>query len=405
MPLASSSRLALRYKPEATFATPVSASNCYGLRITGESLNYDLKTDTSNEIRSDRQITDLIPVDAEGNGGFSFEMSYAEYDSFIEAVLQGTWTVFGTNGVSAAVPTSATFAAGTLTAGGATTGANAFTNLVMGQWVKIAGSTISGQNIWAQVSTTVPPTSTVLTFQGTPFTGLTGNGGVAVTVSGARVVNGTTQRSFTLEKNFGDISQTVTYKGMVHNKLSLKLASGALLTGESEFLGQGASQQAGTLLNASVTASTANAVMNGVSNVANILEGGAALSGTYIKSLSLDISNNLRGQDAIGTLGNVGVASGTVEVTGSIELYFADGTLYQKFINNTSSSLSFRINDASLNGYVFTLPNVKYSGGKINAGGINQDVMVSLNFQALRDSVSGNTIVIDRAGTAVVAAA
>lgn len=405
MPLASSSRVGLRIKPEVTFGTPVTASACYALRTTGESLKYGISTDTSKEIRSDRQTTDLIVTGANTAGGIDFELSYAEYDPLIAATLQGTYTVFGTNGVSAAVPTSATFAAGTLTAGAATSGANIFTALALGQWVKIAGSSISGQNIIAQVSKTVAPTATVLTFEGTPFTGATGNGGAAVTVAAARITNGTTQRSFTVEKNFADISQTLTYTGMTLNKLSLALAAGSILTGSFDFIGKSATSQAGTLLHATVTPSTAFAVMNGVNNVANILEGGSALAGTYIKSLSMDLANNLRGQDAIGTLGYVDIASGSIDCTGSLEVYFANNTLYQKFIANTASSLSFQVSDAAGNGYVITLPNIKYSDANITAGSINQDVMVSMSFTALRDATSGNTIVIDRVGAAVTAIA
>jgi hypothetical protein len=402
MPLASSSRVGLRIKPEVTFGTPVSATKCYSLRTTGESLKYALTTDTSKEIRSDRQTTDLIITGANTAGAINFELSYAEYDSLIEAALQGAWVAFGTNGVSAVIPTSATFAASTLTAGAATSGVNIFTALQLGQWVKISGSSIAGQNIIAQVSKTVSPTSTVLTFEGTPFTGLTGNGGAAVTVSAAQVKNGTTQRSFTVEKNFADITQNITNVGLTVNKMSLALASGSILAGSFDFLGKSASAQVGSLLHATVDPSTAFGVMNGVNNVSNILEGGAVLSGTYIKSLSLDLSNNLRGQEAIGTLGSVSVASGSIDLTGSLEVYFADATLYQKFINNTTSSLSFRVNDSSLNGYVITLPAIEYSDATITAGSINQDVMVSMNFTAVREPVSGNTIVVDRVGAAVV---
>ena len=403
MALATSSRLGFKFKPEVVFGVPVSASACYALRIAGESLDFSIKTDTSKEIRSDRQTTDLILTGAEASGGFSFELSYGEFDPFLESTLEGVWSVFGVNGVGTAIPTSATFAASTLTAGAATSGASIFTTLVLGQWIKISGSTIAGQNIWAQVSKTIAPTSTVLTFEGSPFTSLTGNGGASVIISASRLTNGVTQKSFTLEKTFADIGQTLTYKGMTPDKLSLKLASAAILDGSVDFKGKDASRQVGSLLHATVTASTANAVMNGVNNVVNVLEGGSALAGTFIKSLSLDISNNLRALDGIGYLGSVAVASGQAAVSGSVEFYFNDGALYDKFLANASSSLSFRVNDASGNGYVFTLPNLKYSGGKIVAGGINQDIMVSMSFTAIRDTLSGSTVIIDRAGVAVTA--
>lgn len=277
--------------------------------------------------------------------------------------------------------------------------------MVKGQWVKVGGSSNSLQNIWAQVSKTVDPTATVLTFEGTPFTGATGAGGAAVTISASRLTNGVTQKSFTLEKSFSDVSQTLTYVGMTPDKISLKIAAGSILDGSVDFKGKSATSQAGSLLNATTTASTANAVMNGVNNVVNILEGGSALAGTYIKSMSLDVTNNLRGQDALGVLGNAGIASGSLGVTGSAEVYFADNTLYNKFLNSTASSLCFRVNDALGNGYVITLPKIQYSGAKIVAGGINQDMMVALTFTAIRDDAVGGTgksIVIDRAGVAVL---
>jgi hypothetical protein len=402
MALSSSSRVAIKIKPEAVFAVPVTASAAYAKRITGESLDFATKTETSKEIRDDRQTTDLVLVGAEAAGGLMFELSYAEYDGFIQAALQGTWNAFGTNGVGAAIPTSATFAAGTLTAGAATTGINIFTALAKGQWVKIGGSSNPLQNIWAQVSKTIDPTATVLTFEGTPFNGITGNGGVAVTVSSSRLTNDVTQRSFTIEKSFADIAQTLSYKGMTLDKFGIKLASGSILTGSMDFKGASGTRQVGSLLHATTTPSTAYAVMNGVNNVVNVLEGGAALANTFVKSLSLDLGNNLRGQDGLSFLGNVGIASGNFDAMGQMEVYFADGALYDKFINNTSTSLSFRVQDSLGNGYVIQMPNVKYESSKIVAGAINQDVMVSLSFRALRDVVSGKTLIIDRAGDAVI---
>lgn len=401
MPLASSSRLGLRYKPEATFGTPVTASACYALRNTGESLDFAISTTTSNEIRSDRQTTDLITTDANATGGVNIEFSYGEYDWFLESLLQNTFTVFGTNGVGASIPTSATFTATTLTAGAATSGASIFTALSLGQWVKIAGSSISGQNIWAQVSKTVSPTATVLTFEGTPFTGATGNGGTGVTVSAARLTNGTTQRSATIERNFGDITQFATHTGQTVDNFSLEVSTGGLVTGSINFMGKSVTMQGSSLLHATVTNSLTNGILSAVSSVYNVLENGAALSGTFIQSLKLDYSNNLRGQKGIGTLGNVGIGSGSVDLKLSLSIYFSDSTLYNKFVNGTATNFSFRLADAAGNGYVFTLPNCKISAGKVNAGSINQDILAEFEVTGLMDATSGKTLIIDRGGVAV----
>lgn len=404
MSLATSNRAQLRFIKESVFGTTPGSGNPNNLRMTGESLAFAINTDTSKEIRSDRQVTDLIQTGASASGDINLELSYAEYDPLIEALMQGTYTVFGTNGVGAVIPTSATFAAGTLTAGAATSGSSIFTNLVKGQWVKISGSTNPLQNIWAQVSLTVDPTATVLTFQGTPFTGATGAGGAAVTVSASRIANGTTLNSYTIERAVMDstVPQYFAYRGMCASKLALKFAAGSVVGGAFSFMGKDAVRQDTTsTLPGTPVASKTYDVMNAVSGVGNIMEGGTVLTGTYIKSVDLSIDNSLRAQTAIGTLGAVGVGTGTLQVSGTMEVYLADGTMWDKFRNNTASSISLRATDGAGNGYVFTLPKIKYGDAKVNAGAIDQDLMLSMPFTGIMDPTTGKTIIIDRAGAAV----
>lgn len=402
MPLASSNRMRLTYKPEATFGVPVVASSCYALRNTGETLDYAISTVTSNEIRSDRAITDLITTDADASGGFNFEFLYGEYDWFIESLLQNAATVFGVNGVGVAIPTSATFAANTLTAGAATSGASIFTNLVQGQWIKIAGSSNPLQNIWAQVSTTVAPTATVITFEGTPFTGATGTGGAAVTVSSSRFTNGTTQRSATIERAFQDITQFFTHRGQTVQSMSLDVSTGGLITGSFDFIGKDVVRAGATGLNATIVPSSTTGILSATNSVANILEAGTALTGTFIQKLAMTYGNNLRGQKAIGVLGNADIGSGSIDIKLMLDVYFANGTLYDKFLNNTASSFSFRLQDTAGNGYVFTLPRTKINSAKVNAGSINTDLSASFEITGLLDPVTSKMILIDRGGVAVV---
>lgn len=402
MPLASSNRMRLTYKPEATFGVPVVASSCYALRNTGETLDYAISTVTSNEIRSDRAITDLITTDADASGGFNFEFLYGEYDWFIESLVQNAATVFGVNGVGVAIPTSATFAANTLTAGAATSGASIFTNLVQGQWIKIAGSSNALQNIWAQVSTTVAPTATVITFEGSPFTGATGAGGAAVTVSSSRFSNGTTQRSATIERAFQDITQFFTHRGQTVQSMSLDVSTGGLITGSFDFIGKDVVRAATTGLNATIVPSSTTGILSATNSVANILEAGTALTGTFIQKLAMTYGNNLRGQKAIGVLGNADIGSGSIDIKLMLDVYFANGTLYDKFLNNTASSFSFRLQDTAGNGYVFTLPRTKINSAKVNAGSINTDLSASFEITGLLDPVTSKMILIDRGGVAVV---
>jgi len=404
MTFATTNRAQLRYIKESAFGVTPTTGNPRNLRMTGETLAFAISTDTSKEIRSDRQVTDLIQTSASASGDVNFELSYAEFDPMIEAVLQSSFSVFGVDGVGAPIPTSATFAASTLTAGAATTGTSAFTNLVKGQWIKISGSTNPLHNIWAQVSLTVAPTATVLTFQGAPFAGAVGAGGSAVRVSGSRISNGTTLNSYTFERAMMDANppQFFAYRGMCASKMDLKFATGSIVGGTISFMGKDAVRQDNvTQLPGTPVESQTFDIVNAVAGVGNVSEGGVEMKDTFIKSMDLSIDNSLRVQEAIGHLGAVGVGVGTLKVSGTIEVYLSDGTMYDKFLNNTASSLSLRAYDGASNGYVITLPKIKYGDAKVNAGATDQDVMLSMPFTAIMDPESRRTIIIDRAGAAV----
>jgi hypothetical protein len=415
MAFASANLTQLRYKTEASFGT-TPAGNGKNIRCTDTSnLTFALTTDTSKEIRSDRQVTDSVLTGASATGSIPFELSYREYDPFMEATLQGTWgvqtkwdgtagTAWGTDGVGAAIPTSATISLDVdhhvLTAGGATSGSSIFTNLAKGQWVRLSGSSIAGQNIIAQVSKTEAPTATELHFEGLPFVGALGDGGAAVKVNTFRLSNGTTQRSFSIEREHADITQFFLFRGMTAGKMSMSFQSGSIVTGSFDFTGKDSVRDGATQMG-TPTASLTYGIMNAVAGVGHVYEDGVALTNTSIKSLSLDLDNSLRAQDAIGTLGAVGIGSGTCMVSGSMEVYLADGALYDKFVANENTSLSWSATDTEGNGYVFTLPNVKLKDVKVTGGSQNTDAMLSVSFDGLMDPVLLKTLVIDRVGNGV----
>lgn len=217
--------------------------------------------------------------------------------------------------------------------------------------------------------------------------------------AGDTLVNGVLQRQFTIERALNDVTQFFAYRGMTLSKMNLKWASGSITGGSFEFMGKDGVLSATTVMGTPV-ASLTNDIMNGVSGVNGIKEGGSALTGTFIKSLDLTIDNSLRARDAIGTLGAISIGLGSFKVSGNIEVYFQDGTLYDKFLNNTRTSLEFRSQDGLGNGYTFSMPHVKYGDAKVAAGAKDQDVMLSLPWTALRDGVTGHTLQIVRSAAA-----
>lgn len=397
--LSASNRTQVAYKLEGQYPTNWSVlqgGNGNLLRITGETLDYTNGTERSKELRSDRQVTDTILVSASAQGGVNFEMSYREFDWLLEGIAQNTFTVYGTLGVSAAIPTL-TLASGTITAGSATTGVDLFTTLDKGQWISLippAGATQTVKDYFAgrafRISSATAPTSTVITLDAaTPIN--TTIGGTSLTngfVSSSRLTNASTMKSYSIEVGHLDINQFRQYTGMIPSKLDLKIGVGSIITGSCEFMGKGMNLVQTTGMG-TVVASKGYSPANAVRGVFDILEGGSSITATtYIKSADIMIDNSLRGQEAVGVLGNAGVAAGTIVASGKLEVYFADEVMYNKFLNNTETSLAIPVQDNLGNGYVFVFPRMKYTAAKINATGLDQDNMLSLDFDALMDNTA-----------------
>lgn len=375
------------------------------LRMTGESLTWDRTKESDKEIRDDRQQTSATTTDANASGDLKIHMQYAEYDPFFAALLQNNWAVFGANGVGSTF--TADFTATTITASAATSGANNFASLKKGQWFRLVAPgnvAINGKTV--RVSTTVPPTSTVITLDpSTPLSVATAVANVAVQSS--RLTNGNILPSFTLEKAMNDVGEFLSFRGMCVSKFSTSFAAASLTEGTFTFMGKTAGRTQVTTLPGVPAVSQPYDIQNAVSGVGQIWEGGAPITTTSIMKIDIDIDNQLRSQKAIGTLGAAGIGVGTFKVSGNVDIYFADGSIYQKFLDDVYTSFTFSSQDSDGNGYVFTIPKVQLMSGKIEAGAKDQDLMASFTWEAYGDTGNADitlqkTIFMDRVGAAVV---
>jgi hypothetical protein len=403
MAIATTSRTQLRRIPEVTFGTTPVAGNSWNLRVTGESFNFDVKKEASKELREDRQIGYVVPVSAGATGGFNFHLNYGEYDPEMESTLQNPWSVFGVNGVGATF--TADFTATTITASIATSGASLFTLLQRGQWFRLVAPSSANDGKLLRVSSSVAPTSTVITLDAaTPA--VVASSVALCQVQTSRLTNGVTQTSLSYEKSFPDATQFFVFRGMTPGKMTLNFVAAALTDGSFEFMGKNSTRAATTFMPGSPVASRTFEIMNGATGVGQLYEAGVALTGTFIKSLNLTVDNVQRSQEAIGNFGYIGIGSGTLDVKATMEVYFADGALYDKFIANTYTSLTVGSTDPSGNGYILTLPRVNLMSAKVVAGAKDQDLMASFEVMAVADDANAiaglrKTIFIDRVGTAL----
>lgn len=404
MTLATTSRAQVRRIKEAVFGTTPVAGNAMELRVTGESFNFDVKKEISKELRSDRQTGYVVPVSAGATGGFNFHLSYGEYDPEMESCLQGTWGVYGTNGEGTTF--SADFTATTITASAAPTGANAFTTLQRGQWFRLVAPTHANDGKLLKVSSSVTPSSTVITVDAsTPLA--VGTAVANCKLQTSRLTNGVTQTSYTYEKEFPDVAQLFAFKGMTPGKMNLNFVAAALTDGSFEFMGKSAVRGTATIMPGVSSASRTYEIQSGATGVGLVWEAGVPLASTFIKSLNLTVDNVQRSQEAIANYGYVGIGSGTLVVSATAELYFADGSLYDKFLANTYTSLTVGTQDPSGNGYVFSFPRANIKSAKVVAGSKDQDLMASIEFQFLSDDANAiaglrKTMFIDRVGAALV---
>jgi hypothetical protein len=410
----SSNRAQLAYKLEGVYPTNFGVpqgGNGTLLNFVSDTLDFQVKTTESKAIRPDRQVNELVVVDATAQGGINLEQVYRDGDPFIQGAVGSDFVVYGTNGVSAAIATL-TLTSTTITAGAAPAGVDAFTTLKKGQWFVVippAGATAAVKAYFAsrpfRVSMATAPTTTVITLDAaTPIdtaqAGTTVSGG---TLASSYAWNGSTMKSYTLEVGYTDISQFKQYRGMVTSKWDVQLASGAIVTHGFEFMGKDMILGQATLMGTPV-APQAFTPANATKGVVDVYEGGVALSAsTYIKTGSFTIDNTLRGQEAVSVFGMAGIGQGTQRVTGKFDSYFVDQTLYNKFLSNTSSSLSIPVLDAAGNGYVYFFPRIKYTAAKTSVGGQDQDNMLSCDFSALpeTDATSpyyGKSFVVFRVG-------
>lgn len=412
MTLASTSRVSVQYKAETTFGsintTTGAGTKYFELLVNSESLDYNIAKIESASINSTRSISTQTASSANASGGIQGELVHGEYDRFLQSTLQSTFTQFGTNGVGGPF-TCGTNTTTSFESTAAFTGAAA---LAKGQWIRITSAAANNGKL-VRISTTTAPTTSVITLDaGTPITATTGE---AITIQAARLTNGTTQTSWSIQRNINDVSpvEYFTYRGMTPSKFNLNIASGALTTIGFDFMGKDAARGTpGTnpLLASGNTnvASQTHSVHSSVNQTNCVIwAAGAALTGTYVKSLALDFDNSLRAQEAVCNLGSVGIGAGTIKCSLKMQLYFAEGaTFFSNFTANSNTELIFSSIDPDGNAYVITLPAASVATYKVNAGGKDSDLLVDVTFTALRDtSATSGTyqklIAIDRCGVAM----
>lgn len=90
--LAATNRVKHSRVREATFNVIPTSPAFKTMRVTSSGLNANLQYQTTNEIRSDRQVLDAILVGESASGDIGIELSFQTIDDHLEEAVQGAWS-------------------------------------------------------------------------------------------------------------------------------------------------------------------------------------------------------------------------------------------------------------------------------------------------------------------------
>jgi hypothetical protein len=207
--------------------------------------------------------------------------------------------------------------------------------------------------------------------------------------------DGTTLTSFTLEKEYTDVSRFLSFTGARIGTFGVQFTPGspirATLGGILSKSGISAAATVGT--GADVAAPT-NDVMVVGAHVSGMNEGGSAISN--VLDFSINFDNSARLQRSIHSLEPYNIGVGRVKVEGSIQAYFETAALYDKFQDHTASSVDITVTDDAGNIYTFDVQALRWGTGEIQHQGAEGDIIVSQGFMAYEDTSSSSMITITR---------
>jgi hypothetical protein len=206
---------------------------------------------------------------------------------------------------------------------------------------------------------------------------------------------GTTRRSFTLERFFGDILPANKpyhrFTGVEFNTLQLQINANAIVTGTIGVVGKDMVTDTAIVPGATYNAVSTTSPLDSFTGTLN--EAGTPIA--VITEIQLNLDNGLDPRFVVGSKTTLRPSIGRSNVSGTITAYFENSLLLDKFINETESSILFNLPDGVGNNLKFTLPRIKYNGGQPDVQG-EGPITLSMPFQALLDAATGTNIIIER---------
>lgn len=204
---------------------------------------------------------------------------------------------------------------------------------------------------------------------------------------------GTTRRSFTIQRKFGDLAvpEYHTYTGCEFNTLALSVSPNAMVGTTFGVIGKDLSLGTTAITGSTFGSDVGNSPFD--SFTGSITEGGSSIA--TVTAIELNLENGIEPLFSVGSQTTNRPSIGRSRASGTLTTYFESKTLYQKFLNETSSSIVLTLTDPDGNSYAIDLPNVKYNSGQPDVSGEGA-ITIAMEFVALYDGTDDSQIVITR---------
>lgn len=353
------------------------------LRFTGEALEHQKTSEPSATIRADRMKDSVAELAAQTSGTIDFELTAdtASVKTLFEGLLGNSFT---TKNALTVVDIDNPVAGSTtdLTETGIHTG------VTVGSYVRVTNATTPADDGVYRVTATTTDAITIdanLTDQETCDVSF-----------GNTLVNGTTVKTYEIEKAFTDTNpaEYMYFGGQRVGQISLNLAATQRITAQASFDGR-RGQMTGTVNGGTHTATaTQSDPMTASANVAELTldEGATALP--PVQSLDITLNGNNRIKSAVGDKYPIDIGQGTIDMSGSFQLFFQDSAAFDLMEAHTYFSIRLRTQDAAGNVFMIFFPRAVFTEGSPTASGENTDVVEAKGFIAVNDTTSGYGILV-----------
>lgn len=390
MATGSGSQHAVNFIAESVYGTTPENPTFAAIRNTSCSLNLTKDALTSKEIVSSRRVRSMVTGAKKIGGDLGIELCYGAHDTILEALLMGTWAAKATK--------TATTLACVASGNKITDSGNGFltAGFEAGDVVSVAGFTTSANNTTrATIATCAAGEITFTGTYGDAIEDEAAGDSVTITCLSQQIKDGTTRRSFTIERFFDDLDVYWRFTGCEFDKLSMSIKANAIAEGSLSVIGQNMST--GTAILTGATYGDPNSTTPIPSFLGVMKEGGSVTAA--VTELSFNFENGLDPQFVIGSQICADASTKEFKVTGQMTARFEDGTLFNKFVNETESSMQLTLPDAAGNIMTIIFPRVKYTGGSVDVKDTGPLTQV-MPFAALEDSTTDCTVIIRRLAVA-----